>query len=319
MPTTDAIVRATPEPLPANITSVQPGSGVCCRVELAWGVWRRWYLRRFRPAYLRRMAAIRHGSDEGAPHAVLDPRDLKYCRNLCTADWEAADDPFRWRERIPFARWGLAELALLGLPLLAATVALAFTFCYLAPLPGVVCLLVVWFFRDPPRRVPEEAGLIVSPADGTIAEVVELDHDEFVGGPAVRIGIFLSIFNVHINRAPTRSRVIRLKYSPGSFISAVKPESTLVNENLWIGLEEETPPHRRLVVRQIAGMFARRIVCGLRPGEVVDRGHKFGMIKLGSRTELILPREAGLSVDVRVGQRVSAGGSVLARYNEEPS
>jgi len=317
MSTTETIVRATPEPLPGNITSVQPGGGVCYRVELAWGRFRRWYLRTFRPGYVRRMAAKRQGSDEGAPHEVLDPRDLKYCRNLCTADWEAADDPFRWRERIPFARWGLAELALLSLPLLAATIALTLTFWYFAPLPGIVCLLVVWFFRDPPRRVPEEAGLIVSPADGTISEVAELDHDEFVGGPAVRIGIFLSIFNVHINRAPARCRVVRLRYSPGSFISAVKPESTLVNENLWIGLEEETPPHRRMVVRQIAGMFARRIVCGLRPGEVVERGHKFGMIKLGSRTELILPRESGLSVEVRAGERVRAGSSVVARYNEE--
>jgi phosphatidylserine decarboxylase len=324
MSTTETIVRATPEPLPANITSVQPGGGVCYRIELAWGRLRRWYLRTFQPGYVRRMAAKRQGSDEGAPHAVLDPRDLKFCRNLCTADWEAADDPFRWRDRIPFARWGLAELALLGLPLLAATIALSLTFWYVAPLPGIVCLLVVWFFRDPPRRVPAEAGQIVSPADGTISEVVELDHDEFVGGPAVRIGIFLSIFNVHINRAPARSRVVRMRYSPGSFISAVKPESTLANENMWIGLEEETPPHRRMVVRQIAGMFARRIVCGLRPGEMVERGHKFGMIKLGSRTELILPREAGLSVEVRAGERVRAGASVVARYsvvakyNEEP-
>ncbi|HEV3002872.1 MAG TPA: phosphatidylserine decarboxylase, partial [Pirellulales bacterium] len=265
MQTTENFVRATPEPLAANITSVQPGGGICYRIELAWGRWRRWYLRRFRPDYVRRMAEKRLGSDVGAPHEVFDPRDLKFCRNLCSADWEAADDAFRWRDAIPFARWGLAELLLIGLPLFAAAVALALTYWILVPLPGIALLLVVWFFRDPPRRVPQEAGLVVSPADGTITEVADLDHNEFVGGPAVRIGIFLSIFNVHINRSPTRSRVVSLKYSPGRFISATKPESTLVNENMWIGLEEEAPPHRRMVVRQIAGMFARRIVCGLRP------------------------------------------------------
>ena len=91
------------------------------------------------------------------------------------------------------------------------------------------------------------------------------------------------------------------------------PESALVNENLWIGLEEEEPPHRRMVCRQISGLIARRIVCDLRPGQVVERGEKFGMIKLGSRTELILPAE-GLTVRVRVGETVKAGRDVIAKY-----
>ncbi len=108
--------------------------------------------------------------------------------------------------------------------------------------------------------------------------------------------------------------MIRLKYSPGLFLNAMRADSAIRNENLWIGLEEEAAPHRRMVVRQIAGLFARRIVCNLRPGEVIDRGHKFGMIKLGSRTELILPREAGLSIEVGVGQKVKAGSTIIARY-----
>ncbi len=309
-----SLSRAAPEPLPENITSVQPGGGTCYQIELAWGRLRRWRLRTFRPAYVERMAQKRRGSAEGAPHELLDPRDLKYCRNLCTADWDSADDPFRWRERIPFARWGLAELQLMGFPLLALSAAAAAYDWPAAILPGILLVLVVWFFRDPPRRVPQEPHLAVSPADGTIAEVVELEHDEFIGGPAVRIGIFLSIFNVHINRAPTRSQVLRLKYSPGLFLNAMRADSAIRNENLWIGLEEEASPHRRLVVRQIAGLFARRIVCNLRPGEVIERGHKFGMIKLGSRTELILPREEGLSIEVRVGQKVKAGSTIMARY-----
>lgn len=306
--------RAVVEPLPENITSVQPGGGVCYQIELSWGRWRRWWLSNFRRGYLRRMAEKMRGSAEGAPHPVLDPRDLKYCRNVCTAEWLPDDDPFRWREHLPFARWGLAELQLMAYPLLAVTVALAMWWWYLAIVPAVVLALIVWFFRDPPRRIPAEAGQLVSPADGTIAEVSRLEHDDFIGGPAVKIGIFLSIFNVHVNRSPLACRVIKLKYEPGLFLNALNPESRLLNENMWIGLEEDVAPHRRLVVRQIAGLFARRIVCNLRPGESVARGHKFGMIKLGSRTELIVPDESGLEIIVAVGQKVAAGSSVLARY-----
>ena len=306
--------RLTPEPLPDDLRSVQPGGGVCYQIELAWGRVRRWYLMRFCGGYVRHMAALRLGDPGDCPHEILDPRDLKYCRNVCDVDWPPEADPFRWRERIPFARWGLAELQIMGWPLLAATAALAWYYWPLAIPTAVLLLLIVYFFRDPPRDVPHGRGLLVAPADGTIAEVTRLDDDPFVGGPAVRIGIFLSIFNVHINRSPERCRVIRLRYSPGAFLNALNPDSRIYNENLWIGLEEEEPPHRRLVVRQIAGLLARRIVCNLRPGEVIDRGHKFGMIKLGSRTELIVPDQPGLQINVEVGQPVKGGSTVLARY-----
>jgi phosphatidylserine decarboxylase len=305
---------SVPEPLPENLRSVQPGGGVCYRIELAWGAWRRWYLKWLRPGYVRRMAALRHGDPAGAPHEILDPRDLKFCRNVCSAEWDSKDDPFLWRGRIPFARWGLAELQLMGWPLLCLTAFFAYYF-WIAALPfGVLAALVIWFFRDPPRRIPEGAELMVSPADGKISEITRLERDEFIGGPAVRIGIFLSIFNVHLNRSPAAARVIGLKYFPGKFLNAMKPESARENESMWIGLEEQTPPHRRMVVRQIAGAYARRIVCALRPGDSVGRGDKMGMIKLGSRTELILADKPGLRIEVRVGDRIKAGASVLARY-----
>ncbi|HEY1784650.1 MAG TPA: phosphatidylserine decarboxylase [Pirellulales bacterium] len=315
MSDTELIHGRTPaEPLPDNLRSVQPGGGVCYQIELAWGRWRRWYLKRLRPRYVEQMAALRQGDPQGAPHEILDCRDLKYCRNQCTCDWEPVDDPFGWREWIPFARWGLAELQLMGWPLLAVTLALLYwSFWYLALGPAVVLGLIVYFFRDPPRRVPTEPGLVVSPADGRVAEITPLEHDEFIGGPAVRIGIFLSIFNVHLNRAPARSRVIRMRYSPGLFLNAMNPESALRNENLWIGLEEADAPYRRMIVRQIAGLFARRIVCCLRPDEILERGQKFGMIKLGSRTELILPAEPGLELRVAVGDKVHAGSTTMAR------
>ncbi|MBI1904108.1 MAG: phosphatidylserine decarboxylase family protein [Planctomycetia bacterium] len=315
MPNSPTAARLPPEALPDNIASVQPGGGFGMRVELAWGRLRRRYLRTFRRGYVRRMAEKRRGDCPGCPHEVLDPRDLKYCCNRCGFSWDDADDPFRWREKIPFARWGLAELQLMGWPLLAATVALALSpVWYLAVVPGLVLLEIVWFFRDPPRKVPQEAGLVVSPADGKVVEITRLENAEFVGGPAVRIGIFLSIFNVHINRSPLEARCIAMKYTPGKYLNALNPQSALENEAMWIALEEETPPHRRLVVRQIAGTIARRIVCDLRPGQTLARGQKFGMIKLGSRTEIILPDDGSLRIQTQVGERVKAGRSVLARY-----
>ncbi len=186
----------------------------------------------------------------------------------------------------------------------------------MAPIPAILLAFVLYFFRDPPRRVPQEPGLVVSPADGKVVEVERVACDEFVGGPAVRIGIFLSIFNVHLNRAPEGARVVALRYHPGKFLNALNPASARENENMWRGLEATSPPHRRMVVRQIAGAIARRVVCALRPGDTVSRGEKLGMIKLGSRTELILADSEALKVEVAVGDRVKAGSSVMARYTE---
>lgn len=305
-----------PTPLPDNIRSVQPGGGKCYQIELAWGQLRRWYLKTFRGGYVTKMAGLRRGSADGAPHEILDPRDLKYCCNLCTANWAPEDDPFRWRESIPFARWGLAELQLMGWPLLALTIWIAWAcgpWRWLAIVPGVLFGLIVYFFRDPVRVIPQDVDAIVSPADGTIAEVTEVEHYDFFDGPAVRIGIFLSIFNVHVNRSPRHSRVVDMHYKPGEFLNAMNPESALRNEFMWIGLEQTDRPDRKLAVRAISGLIARRIVCVLKPGQEVQRGEKFGMIKLGSRTELILPRDS-VTVEVEVGQKVQAGSTIFARY-----
>ena len=306
----------TPEPIPENLKSVQPGGGVCYRVELAWGRLRRWYLRTFRRGYVARMAEKREGSTDGAPYDVLDPRDLKYCRNQCSADWRPEDDPFAWRDRLPFARWGLAELQIMGWPLLAVTLVLGWFCWYLAWIPAIPFVLIVWFFRDPPRKIPEGPGVLVSPADGKVSEITKIEHDPFIGGPAVRIGLFLSIFNVHLNRVATKCRVISIRYSPGKFLNALDPQSAILNENIWIGVQEEEPPYRPMIVRPIAGAIARRIVCPLRPGDRLERGGKIGMIKLGSRTELIVPDEPGLKIEVAVGDKVKAGSSIMGRYEE---
>ena len=284
------------------------------RIELAWGYWRRWYLKTFRPRYLADMLAKREGSANACPHEVLDPRDVKFYRNQGGYYWSSENDPFRWRDRLPFVRVGLAELIILGGSMFVLTVILALVFWPLAIVSGLVGMSIVWFFRNPTRIITDEPGAVVSPADGHIACVEEVD-DEFIGERAVLVGIFLSVFDVHINRASMGATVVGLRYRHGKFLNALRPESARENERMEVYLEQNSFPHRRFVVRQIAGAIARRIVCWVAPGEAVERGGAFGMIKLGSRTELIIPKEAGLEILVSVGQKVNAGSTVLAKYS----
>ncbi|MFN0199382.1 MAG: phosphatidylserine decarboxylase family protein, partial [Planctomycetaceae bacterium] len=183
---------------------------------------------------------------------------------------------------------------------------------------AVVGSLIVWFFRNPQRQIPQEDGVIVPPADGKIVAIETIEYDEFIGGPAIMIGIFLSIFNVHINRSPFPGRVVGLRYRPGKYLNALKPESARENEQLAIRLEEYTYPYRRMVVRQIAGAIARRIVCWLKPGDVLARGEQVGMIKLGSRTELVIEQQTGLEIAAKIGDHVKAGSSIIARYRSKP-
>jgi phosphatidylserine decarboxylase len=183
----------------------------------------------------------------------------------------------------------------------------------LAIVPLIFLLWLVSFFRNPPRKIPADPRAIVSPADGTVTDITPLAHYDFIGGPAVRVGIFLSIFNVHINRAPMAGRVVELHYHPGEFLNAMNPASSERNESMWIGFEQTEPPAHRFVVRQISGLLARRIVCTLSPGQAVARGEVFGMIKLGSRTELILP-EGAVEITVKPGDPVRAGRHIIANW-----
>lgn len=298
-----------------QIKSIQPGGGVCMRLELAWGGIRRFWLKRFRAGYVARMASLRRGEKNPCPFDVLDARDVKFFRNQPGGYyWNAADDPFAWRDRLPFARVGLMELWTISGLFFALAAGVGVLWPPAAVVPAFLGLCIVWFFRNPKRQVPLEAGVVVSPADGKIVEVRELPHDEFIGGPAVQIGIFLSVFNVHINRVPVACRVIGLTYRRGRFLNALRPESARENEQLAIRLEQNEAPHRRMIVRQIAGAIARRIVCWLKPGDELAAGEQLGMIKLGSRTELVLPAEPGLTIVTNIGDTVQAGSSILARY-----
>ena len=308
-----------------QLKDIQPGSGIVIHIEQAWGSFRRFWLRTFRRGYVKRMEASRKGDFNPCPHPVLDPRDLKFHQNQGGYYWDKEDDPFTWRDSIPFARVGLAELFLMGGSFFAAAAGFGWwasrasgttqiITATMSVAAGVVGILIAWFFRDPTRSIPPGPGVVVSPADGKVVDIEELEHDEFVGGPAVKIGIFLSIFNVHINRTPIAGRVIGLTYRPGKYLNALRPESARENEQLAVLLESSEPPYRGMVIRQITGAIARRIVCWVKPGDTLEAGEQFGMIKLGSRTELVMPREAALQIETKLGDKVQAGSSILARY-----
>ena len=170
----------------------------------------------------------------------------------------------------------------------------------------------LYFFRDPERVIPEEPDAIVSPADGKVVGIDSLENVPFLDGPATRISIFLSVFNVHINRAPIKGEVSYRHYNPGKFLPAFAPKASLENEQNSIGIDDGG---YRVLVRQIAGIIARRILCWRNPGDRVAKGERFGLIRFGSRTDLFLPPDA--TVCVQVGQSVQGGSSVLARRSQE--
>lgn len=311
--------RDCPSPLiAAPITSAQPGGGLCMSLELAWGRCRRALLRFFRPGYVRHMVTLRQGSCQDCPHNVIDPRDLKYYRNVCGYSFFPEDDRFAWRGRLRLARYGLAELicfsvAFLILILSFAHLAYWHHLAFWVP-AGIVAILwafICSFFRDPKRPIPNDSDLIVSPADGTVTHAGEVADPDFPGGRAFRISIFLSVFDVHVNRVPRTGRVTRLAYYPGGFHDARNPESGVRNEQFWIDLEDEQG--RRTRVKQVAGAIARRIVCWLTLEEAVKAGDRCGMIKFGSRTDLLLPVDAVAKVLVKVGDKVQGGAAALVR------
>jgi len=308
----------------SQLKDIQPGGGLIIHLEQRWGAVRRWWLTKFRSSYVQRMADCRKGDFNPCPHPVLDPRDLKFYRNQGGYYWEATDDPFGWRNRLPFARDGLAELLMIGggLGLLAlaalwsamhASGGWSVMVWLLAVGLSVFTGLVVWFFRNPNREIPKNPNFVLAPADGTISEIEYLDYDDYIGGPAIKFGIFLSIFNVHINRAPVACRVVGLKYRPGKYLNALRPESARENEQVALMLES-LDPLRPMIVRQITGAIARRIVCWVKPNDRLTAGQQFGMIKLGSRTEIVLPHESGVEIRVRLGEKIKAGTTVLLLY-----
>ncbi len=188
-----------------------------------------------------------------------------------------------------------------------------------AVIVGLVWLAGVAFFRDPMRRLPRDLapGTMISPADGRVMAVERVEEHPVTGGPALVIRIFLSVLNVHVNRSPAAGRVTAIEHRPGRYHDARSPLCPVENESnlVTIRLDSGEP----IGVRQIAGKLARRIVCRLRPGDRVSRGERYGMIKFGSSTELILPRPGDVQVHVRPGDRVHGGRTRLATLVESLS
>ncbi len=209
------------------------------------------------------------------------------------------------------ARWGWKEVTLFGLLWTGLGVGAFFLFKPIIALPALLLLWTLWFFRDPERRIPAEPGLLVSPADGTVTEVSRVPRTDFFDEPATRIGIFLSVFNVHVNRAPCDGVVKTTRYTPGKFLDARHPDSGAQNESNAILLDRG--PDGPILVRQVAGAIARRIVCAIKPEDKVERGQRIGMIKFGSRTELYVPERVLSEVAVKIGDTVKGGETILAR------
>jgi phosphatidylserine decarboxylase len=316
-------VVPVPSPLKQNATapeSIQPGGGFCMALELAWARFRRWRLRRFRPGYVRLMESKRRGNCQNCPHDVIDPRDLKFIRNRCGYWWSAEDDPFAWRDRLGLARVGLAEILVVSSVCAVASILLAWAtlsvhWLFAAPLAGflLVWFELVYFFRDPERRPMSDFQALFSPADGKITHIEEIEDPDFPSGRALRISIFLSIFDVHINRMPRQARVVDLRYFPGRFLDARNENCAGQNEQLWLDVRERHT-NRLLRVKQISGAIARRIVCWAKLGEELAAGERFGMIKFGSRTDVLIPADDEFEVLALVGQHVRGGETILLRF-----
>lgn len=203
------------------------------------------------------------------------------------------------------AEYGADELFLCALGCGGAAYLLTWIYVWLAILPLIPFGIVLWFFRDPDRRGNEPENTMLSPADGTVTDVLEVDEPDFIGGRALRIGIFLSPFDVHVNRSPCAGTVRYSKFKAGEFLPAYNPKAPERNESISLGLEMAHGV--RIVVKQISGVLARRIICKTHPGDPLARGQRYGMIKFGSRTELYVPLTAEPKSLVKVDDKVRGG------------
>jgi len=174
----------------------------------------------------------------------------------------------------------------------------------LTAVPLLLAVFFLWFFRDPERQIPTGAGQIVSPADGVVTEA---EWIETVSGSRLRLSIFLNVFDVHVNRVPVSGIVKTVEFREGGFLNAMKPESVLTNEQTLVIIDAGG---YEVGFKQIAGLLARRIVCNLKVGDKVQRGQRMGLIKFGSRCDVLIPAEANLKV--KMGSRVKGGSTVLA-------
>jgi len=209
-------------------------------------------------------------------------------------------------------RYGRREWALASVVLAAATGLALWRFRPLALLPAALWAWVLWFFRDPVRPSPDQPGLLLSPADGRVSDITPLGPDSPLQTDGLRVGIFMSVFDVHVNRSPCRAAVESVVHRKGTFLDARDALARERNESATIRLRWAAPGGpAAVVVRQVAGLLARRIVTDLAVGQELSAGQRIGMIKFGSRVELLAPVDIVGQVCVQVGQKVRAGQTVL--------
>jgi len=199
-----------------------------------------------------------------------------------------------------------------GFPFIAGAAVLALIFGLLGwkilTFLGIaLTLFIAYFFRNPERKIPRLQNVILSPADGKIIEVGEAQERRFLSEKTLKVSIFMSLFDVHLNRAPVSGKVLQKKYYPGEFFVAHAEKSSLLNEQNVLLIETED--HSHIVLVQIAGIVARRIVCYPKPGDLLKRGEIFGLIRFGSRVDLYLPLT--VKPNVKVGQKVKGGESII--------
>ncbi len=212
-------------------------------------------------------------------------------------------------------RWPLARE---GLPFLIPSALVTFFFVgmgwtLLAILGFLLTLFIAFFFRNPKRTISSLRNIIVSPADGKVIFIGECEEDRFLNERALKISIFMSPFDVHINRSPASGRVLQVSYHPGKFLVASRDKASLLNEQN--ALLMETEDRCRILLVQIAGFVARRIVCYVKSGDLLKRGEIFGMIRFGSRVDLYMPVD--VHPIVRVGQHIKGGESIIGYRDEK--
>ena len=204
--------------------------------------------------------------------------------------------------RIPIAKDGYVFI----FPLAVLTgIFWALSWLWVTGLFAGLFLFVTWFFRDPERSIPEDPNAIVSAGDGRVVEIVQ-EKDPLLDGIYTRVSVFLNVFNVHVNRVPIAGKIQATRYNPGKFLNAASHKASLDNEQSAILLNNG---HVTILVKQIAGLIARRIVCWAEEGDEYQRGQRFGLIRFGSRVDIFLPE--GTDIRVAIGDIVNGGSSII--------
>lgn len=203
-----------------------------------------------------------------------------------------------------------------GMPYIITLAAITIVVAYFQPLwsliPGGLMLFVTYFFRNPKRSVPQEYGLILSPADGRVMSITEVYEDQFIKGPARKVNIFLSVFDVHVNRIPISGTIRYQQYTKGKFLPAWREEVSAENERHALGIQNDC---MKILVTQIAGLIARRIVSWVAVGDTLRQGERYGLIKFGSSTEITVPMN--VEILVKKGDRVKGGETIIGRVNND--